>query len=300
MPAPASGAPGGGQRQPRGAEPARQGAAARGGEGADHDRQDADDPGEQAGALGPPVPQAAGHAPAVQLAGQVAPGRGEVLVVAVEVEPVPAPERHVEHVGVLDGARAGAGEGDGAVVLVEVDGAVDGGLDEPGHLVLLAHLLGEDDAALLGADAGRRGELGGGHPGQLGGVDPHLGHPGPRVGPGGVGGVGLAARGDPLPPRAADHERGRDPGDERRGARGRRGGQQAGPRVVGRRGGRLGRGGGGGQGRPDAALDRHALALGHLVDHGDDVAGLDLGELAALGRPRAAPGCSGRRRARRA
>ena len=81
------------------------------------------------------------------------------------------------------------------VLLDEVDGTVDGGLDEPRDLVLGADLLGVEQATLGGRELARRRELGGGHLPQLALVEPHLaGRPasaGPRR-------VGDAAGADAL------------------------------------------------------------------------------------------------------
>ena len=64
-----------------------------------------------------------------------------------------------------------------------------------------SHLLGVEQAALGGGELGRRREVGGGHLGQLGLVEPHLAG---RRSAAGEGRVGDAADADPLAARAAD------------------------------------------------------------------------------------------------
>ena len=140
-----------------------------------------------------------------------APAGRERGVVGAELHLLPSAERG----GQRPGERALLHQPDVAPVLLdEVDGAVDGGLDEPGHLVLRPHLLGVEQPALGGRELGRGRELGGGHLLQLALVEPHLAG---RAAPAGPRRVGDAAGADPLATGAPHQLRGPERGPEPRG-----------------------------------------------------------------------------------
>ncbi len=84
-----------------------------------------------------------------------------------------------------------------AVLFDQIDLAVDGGLDQPGDLVRRSDALGVEQPALGRGELGRRREVGGGHLGQLGFVEPDLAR---RCAAAGVGRIGDAAGADALAP----------------------------------------------------------------------------------------------------
>ena len=156
----------------------------------------------------------------------------EVLVVLLEGHPLAADERPVEEGGRLGAARPQPHEAGGLLPrLLDLDVAVDRRLHQPGRLVVGLDLLLEDDAALGRRQLGRRGELDGGHLGQLGLVEAQV-----------VVGQPLRRPGDRLadaPDRGRRRHRGRVRAGEHRAeaaARRRGQGRPAGGRLGGRRG----------------------------------------------------------------
>ena len=122
------------------------------------------------------VPEAARVGPVLQLAAHDRPAGGERLVVRAEVELLATVEHLVEDRCRLRVAEALApAERDLARALVDqLDRAVDGLVDEPRHLVLLAHRFSQHHASLGRRELFGRGELDRGQAGQLVGVDEAL------------------------------------------------------------------------------------------------------------------------------
>jgi hypothetical protein len=156
---------------------------------AEHAEDEGDGGGEQVvdpplarSLAGPLVPQPTARPPPVEERGQPSPPDGEAQVVGAERDPLPAGEDLIEHRRRPCAARRPPDHGQAAPLGDELDRALDGGFEQPGDAVLGAGLLGQDDAALRRGHALGRGEVGGGHVGEVGLVDPRLDLPGlPRL-----------------------------------------------------------------------------------------------------------------------
>ena len=200
---------------------------------------DAGHPDQAAPAVAPGVPQAAAALPGGQLGADRPPGRGEARVVGAEGDAVAAAEGRVEGVA---GRPVAAGEPDQGhlpALALQLEVAVHGGPDQPGHLVLLVDRLGEHDTALGRAQLPRRDELDGRQRSQVRRVDPDL-----TVGTG-EGCLGRTPGGHPLATGPPHQARGRCRPGEGGGSGQQRRRQRAGARVdrdAGRRC-RQGRGG---------------------------------------------------------